>query len=542
MENQQGSRNRVYQAAGFIMFTTVISKVLGYLRDVFIYNQFGQNRITDVYNAAFTIPDLLYTILVGGALCSAFVPIFTSYIATNKKEEGWQVASIVFNWVMVLLVVGIGLGCIFTPQLVRLIVPGFEADAMDMVVNLTRLMFLQALFMSLSGISMGILNSFKQFTLPALGGVIYNLGIILGGLFLAGPIEKIWPGYGIAGYSVGVVLGAALNFAIQVPGLRKLGMKYTRSFNLKNPGVQRLLLLMVPVLIGLSVSQINLLVNQSLASHLTDGAVAALRTAQRIMYIPIGVFAISIAMAFYPTLTTYAANGHIEDYKQSMAFGIRSVIYICMPAAVGLAVLREPIIRFMFEFQGGKFTPESTSATAYALLFYSIGIFAYGAIHVITRAFYSLQDTVTPVLAGVATILVNVILSFYLVDKMAQGGLALAYSLAGIYNLFILMALMRQKVGPYGGRQMLFSFLQTCFASVVMGCVAYMMACISAQIFGDASKFSQLLQLALSIVSAVVVYLMVTEKMLFMPEAKQVTGVIMRRFQKKKKDLADAEE
>ena len=533
MDKKQG--NHIYRAAGFIMFTTVLAKILGYLRDVFIYGQFGQTRATDVYNAAFSIPDFLYMILVGGALCSAFIPVFTSYISTDRKSEGWQVASIIFNWVMVLLLLSIAIGCIFTPQLVRILVPGFEAEASTMVINLTRLMFLQVLFMSLSGISMGILNSFKQFTLPALGGVIYNLGIILGGLLLAAPIERIWPGYGIAGYSVGVVLGAALNFFIQVPGLAKLGMRYTASFDLRNPGVKRLLWLMVPILVGLSISQVNLLVNQSLASHLAGGAVAALRTSQRIIYMPIGVFAISIAMAYYPTLTTFVANGKMDDFKQSAAFGIRSVIYICLPAAVGLIVLREPIIRFMFEFSGGKFTAAATQATGYALLFYSIGIFAYGALHVITRAFYSLQDTYTPVLAGIFSIVVNIVLSYYLVDKMAQGGLALAYSLAGIYNLLVLILLMQKKVGHWGGKQMLSSFLQTLVASAVMGCVAYMVAAVSAHFFGVGTKTVQLVQLLSSVGAAVGIYFILTDKILAMPEAKQVLGILSRRLERNKK-------
>jgi len=523
---------RVVKAAGLIMLAMVISRVLGYLRDVIIYAQYGQNRITDAYNAAFSIPDFLYMMLVGGALSSSFIPVFSSYIATGREKEGWEVASVVVNVVLMLLFIGITIGYFFTPQLIVLLVPGFDSGAMELTVHLTRIMFLQVVFMALSGISMGVLNSYNHFTSPAIGSVLYNLGIIVMGVTLGGLIDSIWPGYGIAGFSLGVVLGAAANFAVQVPALLKIGIKYRFSFNIFHPGVKKLGKLMVPVFVGLSISQFNLFVNQNLASGLPAGVVAALRTGQRLMQLPIGIFAIAIAVAVFPTLTGQAARNECDEFKKTMSLGLRSVIFITLPCAVGLAVLRVPIIRFMFELPHGKFTHEATLATAEALLYYCIGLFAYSAIHVLSRAFYSLQDTRTPVLVGALAIAANIILSLVLIRPMEQGGLALAYSLAGIINMIVLLGLLRFKIGPLNGRQLIYSFGQTLFAAVLMGLAVAFALQITVDLWGTASKTAQLAELMVSIVTGTVVYggVAVAFKM---EEAKMVTEILIRRFQRR---------
>lgn len=529
---------RVARAAGLIMVSMIVSRVLGYLRDVIIYAQFGQNRITDAYNAAFSIPDFLYMILVGGALSSSFIPVFSGYVATDNEEEGWEVASIVFNIVSLLLVVGIIIGYIFTPQLILLLVPGFDPAAMGLTVTLTRIMFAQVIFMAMAGISQGILNSYKHFTAPAIGSVLYNLGIILFGVLLGKHIEAVWPGYGIAGFSIGVVLGAAANFAVQVPALLRIGTKYRFSFNINHPGVKRLGKLMLPVFVGLSISQFNLFVNQNLASALPGGIVAALRTGQRLMQLPIGIFAIAIAVAIFPTLTGHVAKKEIEDFKKAASLGIRSVIFITLPASVGLAVLRVPIIRFMFELPNGKFTHEATLATAEALLYYCIGLFAYSAIHVLSRVFYSLQDTSTPVVVGGVSIVVNIVLSLVLIKPMQQGGLALAYSLAGIINMIILLVFLRRKIGGINGRRMLISFGQTLFASALMGIATYYAAQFSMNIFGVATKLSQTIQVLIGIMVGGIAFAGVALAFR-MEEAQMVWGIILRKFKKKPKQRKD---
>ncbi len=453
--------NRVLRAAGFIMAAMFISRILGYLRDVVIYAWFGQNRLTDAYNAAFSIPDFLYMLLVGGALSSALIPVFSSYVATNKEDEGWEVLSTVFNLVMVLMLVGIGLGVVFTPQLVeKVLVPGFDDETTALTVRLTRIMFAQAFFMALSGISMGVLNSYKHFTSPAIGSVLYNLAIIGVGVLLADR-------FGVAGFSIGVVIGAMANFGVQLPALLRVGLRYRPAFHFRHPGVVKIASLMVPVLLGLSVTQLNLFVNQNLASTLSPGAVAALRTGQRLMMLPVGIFALAVSVAAFPTLTGQVARKEMDEFRRTMSLGLRSIVFLNLPAAAALIALREPVVRFLF--QQGKFTADATQATGIALLYYAIGLVAYAAIHMLNRVFYAMHDTRTPVGVGVATIAVNIALNFALIRPMGHGGLALAYSVAGLFNMFVLMYLLRPRLGHLGGGELAVSFGKILLASVMMG-------------------------------------------------------------------------
>ena len=531
-EKKAGRSAQMLAAANVLMLTTIASRVLGYLRDVLIFAKFGQNELTDAYNAAFSIPDFLYMILVGGALSSAFIPVFSSYLARNEEGEGWRVLSIIFNWIMLLLAVGVAIGLIFTPQLVEILVPGFDGDTKQMTVNLTRIMFFQVIFMCLSGISTGILQSYKNFTAPAIGSVLYNLGIILGGLLLAAPIEHFFPGYGIAGFSVGVVLGAMLNFLVQFSAILRLGVRYTFSFNLRHPGVRELLLLIVPVFIGLAASQFNLFVNQNLASGLAEGLVSALRAAQRLMQLPITLFGITVGIAFFPTMTELAAKMELDEFKRTVVMGMRTVIFVTIPASFGLAALAKPVIRFMYEFSRGAFTADDTDQTAYALVFFTIGLFAYGSIHTLSRAFYALKNTKIPVMVAVLSIGVNVALSVLLVHYMAQGGLALAYSVAGIFNMVVLIVLLNIKVGNIGSFGLLKSTVQTILISSVMGGAVWGLTAFCESFLPLTSKLAQMLEIVLAIGLGAALYAALA-LLLKMPEAEQIMAIIRRRMHRK---------
>ncbi len=529
----KSSGTTLLAAANLLMPSTIASRILGYLRDVLIFAKFGQNNLTDAYNAAFSIPDFLYMILVGGALSSAFIPVFSSYLARNQEAEGWRVLSIIFNWIMLLLILGVTFGVIFAPQLVDVLVPGFDPGTKTLTVNLTRIMFVQVIFMCLSGISTGILHSYKNFTAPALGSVLYNLGIILGGLLLAAPIEHYFPGYGIAGFSVGVVLGAMLNFAVQAVALLRLGMRYSFSLDLRHPGVQELLALIVPVFIGLGASQFNLFVNQNLASGLAEGLVSALRAAQRLMQLPITLFGITVGIAFFPTMTQLAAQEKWDNFKATLIMGVRTVVFVTIPASFGLAALSEPVIRFMYEFRSGAFTAEDTKQTAYALVFYTIGIFAYAAIHTLSRAFYALKDTKKPVAVAVLSIVVNVVLSIVLVRYMAQGGLALAYSVAGIFNMVVLIVLLNWQVGDIGSWGLVKSTVQTTLISLLMGGAVWLLTRFWELYLPVSGKLAQLAEIvaAMALGMGLFMFLAVIWKM---PEAEQLLGILRRKFNRKK--------
>ncbi|MDD2401384.1 MAG: murein biosynthesis integral membrane protein MurJ [Clostridia bacterium] len=514
---------KVAKAAGILMVAMVFSRIIGYVRDVVIYSSFGQNNLTDAYNAAFSIPDFLYFLLVGGALSSAFIPVFSSYIATEKEEEGWKVASIIFNIVIILMLIGSTIGIIFAPTLIRILVPGFTPENIILTVKMTRIMFIQALFMALSGISIGILNSYHHFLSPAIGGIVYNLGIIVVGSILS-------PYIGIMGFSVGVVIGAVLSFAVQIPVLLKIGLRYKPVIDLQHPGVRKIGVLVLPVLIGLSVTQFNLFVNQNLGSNLPEGMISALRAAQRIMQLPIGIFAVSIAVATFPTLTGYAARKEKEEFKKTMSLGIRTIIFVTLPAAVGLIALRVPIVRLLF--QQRQFTIEDTQATAYALLFYCFGLIAYSSIQLLNRIFYSLQDTIMPVVIGVVTIVVNIILNLTLIKPLGHGGLALAYSLAGFVNMVALLCILRRKIGSIDGRKMLASFVKTLGISLIMGVVTYETAQFMETIVDVGTKMGQVIQVGVSVPVGILVFGALV--MLFkMEEGELAKKMLLRRVSRK---------
>lgn len=492
-------REQLAQATGIIIIGMIFSRILGYVRDLALYAQFGQNRITDAYNAAFSIPDFLYMILVGGALSSAFIPVFGGYVATEREEEGWYVASSLANLIILLFLFGITIGLIFTPQLVRILVPGFNSKEVALTAHLTRIMFAQTFFMGLSGVAVGILNSYKHFTAPALGPVLYNLAVVVVGWSLA-------PYLGITAYSLGVVVGAILNFTVQIPPLLKVGLRYRPVLDVRHPGVRQFGILVVPVLVGLSASQFNLFVSQNLASSLPGGLLAALRTAQRLMQVPLGVFAVAIGTAIFPTLTGQAARREWPQFRRTTSLGIRTVNFLTIPATAGLIALGLPVIRFLFEV--GEFTPENTQATAVALLYYSFGIVGYSGVLVLNRVYYALKDTRTPVLVGISTVFLNLILSLVLVKALGHRGLALAYSVVGIVNMAALLLILQVKMGSIDGRRIFVSGAGALGAAVVMGFFSCLLVNRLQEIIGVISKLSQLVVVGAGVASGLSLYLL----------------------------------
>jgi len=449
----------VARAAVLLMITVIISRILGYGREVALYTLFGQNYVTDAYRAAFSVPDFLYMLLVGGALSSAFIPVFSACVATGKEEDGWKSASIVFNYIILLLLIFIFFAYFYTQPLINLLAPGLPAEYSSLAVKLTHIMLLQTFFMALNGFAMGILNSYNIFSAPAIGSLLYNLVIIIVGISF---VDQL----GVAAFSYGVVLGAALNFAVQIPALRKVGLKYYFSFDYSNAGFRQIMMLMIPVLAGLGVVQLNLFVTQNLSSGLGPGAISALNLAQRIMNLPVGIFAVSVATAVFPTLTALVAQGEMDTFKRATSLGIRAIFLVSIPSSLGLIALGEPLIKLLFE--QGEFTVAMVKATNEALVYYCLGLFAYSSIQVFNRSFYALKDTFTPVAAAFATIAFNIFLSVKLVEPMGHKGLALAYSLAGILNIILLMVILRIKVGKMGGAKIMTSFCLSTGASFLM--------------------------------------------------------------------------
>jgi len=461
----EARRMQLARAATIVMVAFVVSRALGLAREMIIGNQFGTSRELDAYLAAFRIPDLIFQVIAGGALGSAFIPTFTSYLAHGDEKQAWRLASSVLDIVAVVLTSCATLAAIFAPQLVaHVVVPGFTPEEQVLTVQLMRLMLISPIIFGISGIVMGILNSFQHFLLPALAPAIYNLSIIAGAMFLA-------PVMGIHGLAVGVVAGSVLHLLIQLPELLRKGLVYRPIIDITHPGVREVGRLMLPRMLGLATVQINFLVNIFLASGLTEGSLAALNYGWMLMLLPQGIFALAIATAAFPTLSELAAREEFGELRLTLSEALRLILYLTIPASVALIVLREPLVQLLL--QRGRFDPSSTQAVAWALQFYALGLFAHSALEIVTRAFYSLHDTRTPVLIGAGAMILNIILSLLLIRPLLHGGLALANSVATIIETSVLLVILRGRLGGVDGQRLLRSVAKTSLAALVMGFGVY---------------------------------------------------------------------
>ncbi|MFZ3132594.1 MAG: murein biosynthesis integral membrane protein MurJ, partial [Desulfosporosinus sp.] len=441
------STNRtLVKAAGFLMAAQLVSRILGFFRETLIAGFYGQGRATDAYNAAFILPDLLYWLLVGGVLSAAFIPVFSEYIAKGEEKEGWRVVSSVVNLIFLTLGLLIFMGLLFTPQFLRLMVPGFETIGnIGLTINLTRILLIQPLFMAVSGLIMGILNSYKIFWPSALGTVLYNACIIFFGTILANPAKP----ESISGFAVGVVVGAFASFAVQIPALRKVGVRYYPIIDWHDPGVRRIGALAVPIIISYSLNQIQVAVSTNFGSLLPPGSITAIWYSYRLFQLPVGIFALAIAVAVFPTMTEQAALKQWDKLRQTTSSAIRMVIFITLPISVGMIVLRYPLIRVLF--QHGHFTAQDTLNTAIPLFYFAVGISSQSVIQILPRAFYALQDTWTPVILGIIAMIVNILAMYLLIGPLAHGGLAFATTIAAFVNMILLYYVLRRRLGQIDG-------------------------------------------------------------------------------------------
>ena len=455
------SNRRVARAAGVVMAGFIASRALGLLREMIIGGRFGTSAELDAYLAAFRLPDILFQLMAGGALASAFIPTFTTYLARGEEDEAWRLSSAIINLVMLFTGTAAALAALLAPWIVaHVVAPRFPPAQQALTASLMRWMLIAPVVFGVSGVVMGILNSFQHFLLPALAPVMYNLSIIGGALFLA-------PRIGVRGLVVGVVVGAALHLLVQVPGLVRQGMRYTLELGLNHPGVREVGRLMGPRVLGLAIVQLNFLVNTILASGLPPGSLSALNFAWLLMLLPQGIVAQAVATAAFPTFSDLAARGQLGEMRETLTATLRAVLFLTIPASVGLYVLRVPLIQLLF--QRGAFAARSTEAVAWALQFYALGLAAHSGVEILTRAFYALHDTKTPVLVGGGAMALNVAFSLMLIGSLAHGGLALANSVATILEMLGLLVLLRGRIGGVAGRQLGRGVGQSLVAAALMG-------------------------------------------------------------------------
>jgi len=455
------SRGRqIAQAAGLVMGAYVASRALGLAREMVIARQFGTSAELSAYLAAFRIPDLIFQLLAGGALGSSFIPVFTVYLARRQRHTAWRLANIIYNLVAVLTTLAAIAAFILTPLLTRWLVPGFGPEMQALTGRLMRIMLLTPIIFGLSGISMAILNAHQHFLLPAIAPALYNLAIIAAALFLT-------PSLGIYGLAVGVVAGALLHLLVQWPALRRKGWRYTPTLELGFPGVHEVISLFLPRMLGLGAMQLNFVVNTVLASGLAAGSLAALNYAFLLMMLPQGIFAMAIATAAFPSFSELVARQQLTELGEALSATLRAILFLTLPASVGLYVLRYPLIQVLL--QRGEFTAASTQATAWALQFYALGLPAYAVVEIVSRAFYALHDTRTPVMVATATVGLNVLLSLLLLGPLAHGGLALANALAVTVEMLALLWVLRRRIGAIAEGPLLASSIRSLVASLGMG-------------------------------------------------------------------------
>ncbi len=421
------------------------SRVLGLVREQVFAGLFGAGYTYDAFVVAFRIPNLLRDLFGEGALSAAFVTVFSAYDTNRSQEDTWRLASNLINFILILLSIITLLGIVFADSLVSLLAPDFSliAGKAALTTWLTRIMLPFLVFISLSAVVMGILNTKGRFFVPAIASSFFNLGSLIGGTSLA----FILPHFGqpaIVGMAIGTLIGGLLQLGIQLPALLTTGFKYRPVLDLSDSGLHRILKLMIPATLGLSATQINIFINTNFASSCAEGSVSWLYYAFRLVQLPIGVFGVALSIATLPLLARQAAQKDIAEMKKTMVSSLTMVFALTIPATAGLIVLAEPIIRLIFEH--GAFTAADTLATAQTLALYSIGLFAYSANKVLVPAFYALDKTRFPVIASFMAIIFNIIIIKLTIDHFQHLAIAFSTSCTMLINFVFLMIVLHKNL------------------------------------------------------------------------------------------------
>lgn len=514
-------QNKAANAVMIIMVMTMLTKVLGFVREMAIASRFGAGIESDAYKIALMVPAILYA-SIESILVTTFIPVFVGTEQENRQR-------LMNNLITAVVLVGTALmilGMIFAPTIIALTAPGFPKQASDMAISLIRVMFPIVIFMGLSSLSAAYLQAHHHFLAPAVMAIPNNL-LTIGTLFLLGFT-------GVYGLAIATVAGVLLQVVLQIPYMRKYGFSYKFEFNLNDPGLRRIGQLAVPVLLGTMVSQVNSLVDKILASTLMSGNLSALDYANKINGMVLAIFATSVVVVSYPQLSRLSAEGKFREFAQFFRKSLQLVFFITFPMMIGLMLLNVPVIRLLFE--RGAFTREDTHLTATALFFYSIGIPAAGLREVLNKTFYSLQDTKTPMLNGVVAVLINIALNLILIRYLAIAGVALSTALSAIISTLMLFWHLRNKMGNYFTHTAIASFLKTMVASAVMGGTIYF---LEHQIFMAGADHSMLMlsgKLVLEVLIGISIFVLVA----WMVRSDELTAgfhMITEKLQKRRGNM-----
>jgi len=462
---------RITRSAGVIGFATFLSRILGLVRDIVVAHSFGAKMSADAFYAAYRIPNFLRELFAEGSMSAGFIPVFTEYLTIRSREEARELANVVFTILILILLSVTIVGILISPIIVRMLAPGFvsDPDKYRLTILLTRVMFPYLLFIGLAALAMGILNSLRSFLFPALSPVVLNIVIILSVLLLSPRL-----GRPIVGVAIGVLIGGFFQFLIQIPSLIKKGMVLRPSLKPSHPGLKRIGGLWLPFSLSSSVNMINVFIGSILASFLVTGSFSYLFYGMRFIHFPLGIFGVAVATAILPSLSGYAARGEMERLRETFSFGMRLVLFVMVPSMIGLVVLRIPIVNTVL--QRGEFDYIATIGTSQAVLYYGLGLWAFGGIRIVLQAFYSLQDTKTPVKVALLGVSSNILFSLILMIPLKHGGLALANSISAGLSLLILTSVLRKRLGRIDGRRIVASLCKILIGSAFMGIIGWLVS------------------------------------------------------------------
>lgn len=511
---------KIIKSVGSVSVGTAVSRIFGYIRDMLVAYMFGAGMFADAFYAAFRIPNLIRRMLGEGSFSAAFIPVFSEYLHTKPKSETQKLINVVFTSLFCVLLIITILGMFFSPILVKIIAYGFTADPekLQLTIELTRLMFPFLLFICLAAMLLALLNTLSSFFIPAIAPANLSFAEIIYILALA---PLLSPGNQIKGLAISVIFGGLGHFFMQYPTLKNLGWRLNFDFEFKHPGIKKIVFLMIPSIIGISVDQINTFVDTICASFLGDGSITALYYSSRLMQLPLAIFGLAMATVSLPMMSKSVATKNIDDLKDMLNFSIRVSIIALLPATIGLMAIGLPIIQVLFE--RGKFNMFASILTNKALFYYVLGLPAFAITKIFANTFFSFQDTKTPVKIAFIVMFFHVILCIVLMKPLGVGGLALATSLCSYLNVIMLFYKLKQRIGKIGGMKILVSSIKALTASIISGVIAYQIIQI---------KFlPKIMILIISIACAIISFIFLL-KLLKSQEMEQIF------FQKNKKNNA----
>ncbi len=518
-------------ATAIMMGTFVASRILGWLRLSVIGATFGASAELDAFLAAFLIPDLIFNLLVAGALASAFIPVFSGYLAREREREAWHVASSVINATLLLLVLVSAAMWVAAPALMQVIAPSRGPAQIALATDLTRIMLLSPIFMGLSSLLTGILNSYRQFLSAAVAPVVYNATIILFAVFLA-PFPA--PYGGIHALAYGVVVGAFMMWLVQIPELTFRRTHYELALDLSHPGVKEFATLSLPRVAALLLVFVVNAVDTVLALRLPDGSLTALRYAFQLVLLPLGVFSMAISAAIFPSLSHLYALGQEQRLRQALAQSLRVILFLTLPAAAAMIVLRRPIVHLLFQY--GEFDAAAREATAAVFFFYAFGLAGHALVQILTRAFYAAKDTRMPLVTTFVSVASNVALAILLVGApdpeggiLGVKGLALANAIATIAEALLMVVLLQPRIRlPLAA--VTFAALKQLAAAFLTGIAIFAFVRVTnVTVQLEVSKIGLALQLLSAFVVAGVAYL-VASWVLRVSELDLFIDALRRRF------------